>query len=83
MGFFANVFTNNEEFDSTLLVGAALFMWFLHGLAMILVPEFAKSAASDKMGVFIDDIVKMVFVYKFTKSNPLAGIKGKLTNDKG
>ena len=38
MGFFANVFTNNDELDSTLLVAAALGMWFLHGVAMIYFP---------------------------------------------
>lgn len=76
--FLKSVFSNNDELDSSLLVLAAMFMWFLHGVAVAFIPGFAASAHSTTMGTFIDDIVKMVFVYKFTKSNPLAGIKDKL-----
>jgi len=65
-----SIFKDNDELDSTLLIIGALGMWALHGAAMAFNSEFAQSAFGADMGSFIEDIVMMVFVYKFTKSIP-------------
>lgn len=61
---------NNEELDSTLLIGGALVAWLLHGAAVAFIESFATNPAAEQMGRFIDSIVLMVFTYKFTKSLP-------------
>ena len=64
------LFKNNDELDSTLLLGGAMLAWLLHGAAVAFVEGFALNPAAEHMGRFIDSIVLMVFTYKFTKSSP-------------
>ena len=62
------IISNNEEFDSTLLVIGAIVVWILQNAALIFVPEYASTDAAEKASRFTDSIVLMIMTYKFTKS---------------
>ena len=73
MSLFKNIFRNNEEFDSTLLIFGAMIVWILQNAANIFIEGYAGTPASDSASRFVDSIVLMVFTYKCTKSRPQTG----------